>query len=218
MDWNTVYADCTNYLINHRKNWHLRNSNPHPLRNNNEMCTATMLFGHRLLGLLGNEVPQWLKLGCVTPNEATTAPMPDQPTTTTTTTQNHNHHHNNTTTTTPQPQHGNHSDYNGWGMMGRAKTRRPMSRSMWPGLSPTLPPPFKRKELFITHPGLPPWAAATPPPPWNDDGSTSTSTVTTKTLTMAVGPPLPPSQWRRWHIGSTKRGTRVRCVPAYLFY
>ena len=56
------------------------------------MCTATRLFGHRFLGLLGNEAPQRLRLSHVTPNEATMAPTPDQPTTTTT-----------TTTTTPQP-------------------------------------------------------------------------------------------------------------------
>ena len=77
--------DYPNCLINHRKNWHCCNSNPGPLRNNSEMCTATRLFGHRFLGLLGNEAPQWLGLGCVTPNEATMAPMTDQPTTTTTT-------------------------------------------------------------------------------------------------------------------------------------
>ena len=83
---NPVRMDCPNYLIKSRKNWHWGDSNPRPLRYNSETCTAARLFGHDFLGLLGNEVPHRLRLAHVTANEATTAPMPDQPTTTTTTT------------------------------------------------------------------------------------------------------------------------------------
>jgi hypothetical protein len=83
---NAVCVDCPNYLIKSRKNWHWHDLNPHPLGYNSETRAAARLFGHGFLGLLGNEVPHRLGLACVTPNEATTAPTPDQPTTTTTTT------------------------------------------------------------------------------------------------------------------------------------
>ena len=85
---NPVRADCPNYLIRFRKNWHLRDSNPCPL--GIATRTAARLFGHCFLSLLCNKVPQWLGLGHVTPNEATMAPTPDQLTTTTTTTTTHN--------------------------------------------------------------------------------------------------------------------------------
>ena len=79
---NPIHTDCPNYLIKSRKNWHWHDSNPHPLGYNSKMHAATRLFGHGFMGLLGNEVPHQFGLACMTPNEATTAPTPDQPTTT----------------------------------------------------------------------------------------------------------------------------------------